>query len=564
MHLQNQHPTAIVLTSCLLVGCMLSGPGCRNTLPDRQVRLQSRPDTGQDGIEEPPSRLYSAFGLGRSKSSNRQPAIEAQASANQARGGNPRSVNNSMVRQVSGDTHGTSFSFSDSADPQSDAQPLTREEQEMLMEAFEDASPEIRQLAERRISSLKAQAARSTSAGPTSTTANTASNNDFQNQLDGTNERFPTLDRETDRPLSSDLVSKNSAINPTTTAAEPNAENLTKQAKADPDTFAMPDLSSTTNSITTSSEKTEPEQATASTQESPVTNVTSLANITEANSIETTLDKVSENDKTTENDTEPEIEPQPNSSQPIRNIADSLATASDQQLLQELIQRQDQRLQEALKSNQPALNDIIRLRTYRLFAGGLEQATQPVEGWSTSEQEFLNYQTLALWHLIDPASHPLRERRWATALPELRQATNHLAASTGNLHVHNLAFCTAVDGYGKVTPFASSRFTAGQQVILYSEVENFVAERLSDGYETHLRGTYRILDSTGRRVAEQVLAEDQQTCTNYRRDYFLPYILHLPDRLSAGNYRFELTLEDVKGKKFGQASIPFEIIATGQ
>ena len=253
---------------------------------------------------------------------------------------------------------------------------------------------------------------------------------------------------------------------------------------------------------------------------------------------------------------------EPAASAPNATVEETLATVSDKVLLDELIRREEQRMSEVMAAGESALEEVVRLRAYRLFAGGLERATQPIDGWSLAEQEYLNYQTLALWHLIDPASHPLRERRWAAALPELRQATNHLAAATGSLLVHNLSFCTAVDGFGQVTPFASDRFTAGQQVILYSEVENFVAERLSDGYETHLRGTYRILDATGRRVAEQVLAEDQQTCKNYRRDYFLPYILHLPDRLSAGNYRFELTLEDVKGKKYGTASIPFEIVAS--
>jgi hypothetical protein len=35
--------------------------------------------------------------------------------------------------------------------------------------------------------------------------------------------------------------------------------------------------------------------------------------------------------------------------------------------------------------------------------------------------------------------------------------------------------------------------------------------------------------------------------------------MHLPAQLSAGTYRLQLTMEDVVGKKYGQASIPFEI-----
>lgn len=546
MHRTNPQPTAIFLASCLLVSSVLTGSGCRNTLPEGQVRLQSRPNTHPDGIEEPPSRLYSAFGFGLGRTQHRQPAIEAQATNNRSRTSNSRDqLSASNIRQVSGNTSntpGTSFSFSDADTQDSNTQPpLSLEEQEMLMEAFEDASPEIRRLAERRMSSLKAQAAnKPASPTPTSPAAPTKQSiEETANQ-----ENLPSLHRTAKNPASTE-------IRPTSAAANANSDAQTvttsvKQAKADPDSFAMPDLSSPTSTVAASNVE---DSIDVSTED------IALAEPAKPIPARESSDTVVASKATADSQAET---PQPSNE---LDLPELLAEASDQQLLQELIHRQDQRLREAIASNQPVLNDVLRLRTYRLFEGGLEQATQPVEGWSTSEQEFLNYQTLALWHLIDPASHPVQERRWAMALPELRQATNHLAAATGNLHVHNLAFCTAVDGYGKLTPFESTRFTAGQQVILYSEVENFVAERLSDGYETHLRGTYRILDSTGRRVAEQVLAEDRQTCNNYRRDYFLPYILHLPDRLSAGNYRFELTLEDVKGKKFGQASIPFEIIA---
>ena len=56
-----------------------------------------------------------------------------------------------------------------------------------------------------------------------------------------------------------------------------------------------------------------------------------------------------------------------------------------------------------------------------------------------------------------------------------------------------------------------------------------------------------------------MLPADKQVSSNYLRDYFIAYQMHLPKQLKKGSYRLQLTMEDVAGKKYGQASIPFEI-----
>ena len=57
----------------------------------------------------------------------------------------------------------------------------------------------------------------------------------------------------------------------------------------------------------------------------------------------------------------------------------------------------------------------------------------------------------------------------------------------------------------------------------------------------------QIFDSHGKLVDERELPLDLEQCRNYRRDYFLTYLIYLPDGLSSGNYRLELTVEDRKG-----------------
>ncbi|GAA5510598.1 hypothetical protein [Novipirellula caenicola] len=202
---------------------------------------------------------------------------------------------------------------------------------------------------------------------------------------------------------------------------------------------------------------------------------------------------------------------------------------------------------------------IITARHLMVLAGNPDKAVEKIEGMTDKEQEYLRHQLLGLWTMVDPDGHPVQSRRFSSALPQLREATKYLAAATDSLEVRSLAFCTEILAYGQIKPFPSNRFQSGQQVILYCEVENFIARKIDDGFQTHLQGSYDILDANNQKVASQLLPADQQTSSNYLRDYFIAYQMHLPKQLPAGNYRLQLTMEDVEGKKYGQASIPFEI-----
>jgi hypothetical protein len=528
MHRCNQ-PTILMAVA----GLVALSSGCRNSLPEQQVRMQQSPSTTADGIEEPPYRLQNAFGIGRSRSTAPRTAANQNRSESRSAGDDDAGA------------AGTSFALNDN---ERTTASISQQERAMLEKAFADASPEIRQLAERRLAALK---------------ANADSSNESVAQSSPNAQAKPQPSAAATEANRAAAESKSESVAQATGSVgaggvvKPASSSTASTKKTNPEEFTMPIPPAPASASAASPAAAEPAEKSATPAAANPESAIASAPTAEPNKADATAET-----------TEPKAA-KTAATEKTAAIASSdknaapgdLKSASDQELLRELIARHQQRLAEKEVADDADLSDLIRLRTYLLFDGQLDQATARVEGWMPAELEFLNYHQMAVWHLIDPASHPLRERRWASALPDLRQATNHLAAATGNLQVHNLAFCTAVDGFGKITPFPDNRFAAGDQVILYSEVENFVAERLSDGYETHLRGSYRILDSGGRRIAEQVLAEDQQTCNNYRRDYFLPYILHLPDRLTAGNYRFELTLEDVKGKKYGQASIPFEIEA---
>ncbi len=202
---------------------------------------------------------------------------------------------------------------------------------------------------------------------------------------------------------------------------------------------------------------------------------------------------------------------------------------------------------------------LIKLRHLMVLSGDPDMAVEKIEGMSKAEQEYLRHQLLGLWTMVDPDGHPIPSRRFTSALPQLREATKFAAAATDSLEVQSLAFCTEIESYGQIKTFPGNRFDAGQQVILYCEIENFTVDQTEDGFETHLQGSYDVYNSDNEKVVSQLLPADKQVSANYLRDYFIAYQMHLPQQLSAGTYRLQLTMEDVGGKKYGQANIPFEI-----
>jgi hypothetical protein len=237
----------------------------------------------------------------------------------------------------------------------------------------------------------------------------------------------------------------------------------------------------------------------------------------------------------------------------------SAAPMSTQALLDQLVDR--------MKAGGDGVPDasgvstVMRQRVALMLAGRWNDAAAPIEGFSPSEQQFMQSQLKAIATLLDPSGEPTRLRRWEAAADPLRLSVKQLGAATGKLDLRHVQFCTKVNGFGNVLPFEKQEFTPGQEVILYSEVDNFAAIEVPQGFETEFRGSCEIFDASGVRVREQQLPIDKQTCSNYRRDYFIAYRWYIPNRLEPGKYKIQLTVEDLKGNTVGSSTIDFTIIA---
>jgi hypothetical protein len=259
--------------------------------------------------------------------------------------------------------------------------------------------------------------------------------------------------------------------------------------------------------------------------------------------------------------------------------ADVPVQHADQQLASPPVERAvelrwDEHLRAALQKLSQDLNngestgenpkELIRQRVIqRLLALSLdqrEQMTDAVEGLQPAEQDYFRHQLTALMDAIDPDANPVGSRRWALVMLNQRKAHDYLA-TLSNLEISNLSFCTEVESFGVTERFPKYSFLPDQEVLLYCELDNFTSEKTKDnkGFETQLQGSYEIVDSSGRRVADQLLPIDSHICRNRRRDYFIAYRIYMPQSISAGSYTLRLTIEDIKGKKFGQSDIQFQI-----
>jgi hypothetical protein len=206
-----------------------------------------------------------------------------------------------------------------------------------------------------------------------------------------------------------------------------------------------------------------------------------------------------------------------------------------------------------------------QLRLLYAAADRPDDAARAVDSLNQAEREAYKHLMfgLAMWFGDEqPQRAPLRAAR---VLRSLRDASSELA-SASKLDLANLALCERVESFGWYTEFARYEFLPKQQVILYVEVENFVAhEKGPHSFETELQGSYQIFDARGNIVAERKLPLDREVCRNVRRDYFLAYPIYIPESIEPGRYRLELTIEDLKagsqyqGRKFGEGTIEFTV-----
>jgi hypothetical protein len=218
-------------------------------------------------------------------------------------------------------------------------------------------------------------------------------------------------------------------------------------------------------------------------------------------------------------------------------------------------------LEGELSDSPGSASDVARhagLRLLYLLDGRRSEALRPIDGLPPSQQDFWSEQLYGLAAYMDSERNQDAARRSAEASHHFREALARLN-NLATLEVKNLGFCTDVKSFGVYEPFTKNVFRAGQEVLIYAEVENFSSELVEKGHKISLRTSYQILDLHGARVAKQEFPTVASECRALRRDLFVSYSVFLPQRIYPGKYTLHLSVEDLQSQKLGSSSIQFEI-----
>lgn len=239
---------------------------------------------------------------------------------------------------------------------------------------------------------------------------------------------------------------------------------------------------------------------------------------------------------------------------PISSSSTSPASAKLEQLWSQVSPNS------ALASSDSSLSEAMRKKIFLLVAGDVNAASTPPDELTPAEKEYWKQLIRVVELSMKLGDHPRRDRQAALVNRALRDAGAELE-SASILDLQNAAFCSSVQSFGNYVEFEETTFKPNEEVILYVEPQNFVSKQREDGkaYETKLNGSYQILDSGGKRVADLDLPAENGVCRQRRRDYFLAYPMHMPKSIAEGDYTLQLTMEDKISGKFGQTSLKFSI-----
>jgi hypothetical protein len=160
-----------------------------------------------------------------------------------------------------------------------------------------------------------------------------------------------------------------------------------------------------------------------------------------------------------------------------------------------------------------------------------------------------------------PAAAPATAAMLLFPVVEPVAALEPVAEPTPSLHIDNACFASRVRGWGQVDRFETSLFRAGQDVIVYFELENLQSLETDAGHRTEVDTSLRLVTEDGHPLHAWSFDPVEETCPARRRDYFIRYVLRLPADLEPGTCRLDVTVTDAVGNRTATVSLPLEIVA---
>jgi hypothetical protein len=134
------------------------------------------------------------------------------------------------------------------------------------------------------------------------------------------------------------------------------------------------------------------------------------------------------------------------------------------------------------------------------------------------------------------------------------------AGGTATFAVRHACFASRVRGWGDVDRFAANRFTPGQEVIVYVELDNLSAGESPAGHTTCIDATLKLVDGEGRTVREWTFEPIAETCPTRRHDYFARYLVRIPEATPSGGCRLAVAVVDTLAGTTASTDLPLEVV----
>lgn len=199
------------------------------------------------------------------------------------------------------------------------------------------------------------------------------------------------------------------------------------------------------------------------------------------------------------------------------------------------------------------------LRLLYMMSQRQEQALTAIPGIAPNQQEFWQQMIWAMSNELDAVQFPDSGERATQAVSPLNSALKQLREEA-HLSIKNMTFCRKISYFGNYERFPKSEFTPGQEVLLYTEIENFVSVPTNEGeYRTSLKSTIEIADGKGAVVWQRSFPATEDFCRNPRRDYFHSCKFHIPEDIATGTYSLKLTIADELSQKRVSSALNFVV-----
>jgi hypothetical protein len=157
---------------------------------------------------------------------------------------------------------------------------------------------------------------------------------------------------------------------------------------------------------------------------------------------------------------------------------------------------------------------------------------------------------------IEPGREPIR----LDDPPRLQMTPTNsvydVSADVGRgLAIPRIVICRQVRGYEDVVPLDARRLRQGQPLLIYVTLENFRSMPTPKGYRTLTLSTLEIRSRDGEVLQRQSLGTAVDLVDVPRRDFYLTHLITIPDNLPAGDYFFDLYVDDLLKHESAQARV---------